>query len=133
MEELILQRQFNEGGASQLCFDIQQNLIPLFGQYTTKPEIYFKEYVSVRYITLHHFLIVFYFDNRLKDACTLLRLPRPITLLLLDTLSVAIQDSESTSVKSNRATFNGKQALKDQGIKKLSVEDSLSVLRRRIL
>ncbi|EFX76487.1 hypothetical protein DAPPUDRAFT_322360 [Daphnia pulex] len=112
LEELILQRQFNEGGASQLCFDIQQNLIPLFGQYTTKPEIYFKE---------------------LKDACTLLRLPRPITLLLLDTLSVAIQDSESTSVKSNRATFNGKQALKDQGIKKLSVEDSLSVLRRRIL
>nr|CAH0101935.1 unnamed protein product [Daphnia galeata] len=112
LEELILQRQFNEGGVAQLCFDIQQNLIPLFGQYTTKPESYFKE---------------------LKDACTLLRLPRPITLLLLDTLSVAVQDSESTSVKSNRATFSGKQALKDQGIKKLSVEDSLSVLRRRIL
>ena len=38
-----MQRQFNEGGAAQLCFDIQQNLIPLFGQYTPKPDSYFKE------------------------------------------------------------------------------------------
>lgn len=71
--------------------------------------------------------------NRLKDACTLLRLPRPITLLLLETLAIAVQDSDNTLVRSNRAIFNGKQALKEQGIKKLSVEDALSVLRRRIL
>lgn len=112
LEELILQRQFNDGGAAQLSFDVQQNLIPLFGQYTTKPENYFKE---------------------LKDACTLLRLPRPITLLLLETLAIAVQDSDNILVRSNRAIFNGKQALKEQGIKKLSVEDALSVLRRRIL
>nr|CAG4650896.1 EOG090X04F1 [Simocephalus serrulatus] len=111
-EELILQRQFNDGGAAQLCFDIQQNLIPLFGQFTTKPESYFKD---------------------LKDACILLRLPRPITLLLLDTLAVAVQESDSPTTRSSRAAFSGKQALKDQGVKKLSVENALSVLRRRIL
>lgn len=42
-EELILQRQFNDGGTAQLCFDIQQNLIPLFSQLTSKPESYFRE------------------------------------------------------------------------------------------
>lgn len=69
----------------------------------------------------------------LKDACVLLLLPRPITLLLLDTLAVAVHEADSPSSKSNRATYSGKQALKDQGIKKLSVENALSVLRRRIL
>lgn len=70
---------------------------------------------------------------RLKDACTLLRLPRPITLLLLDTLALAVQDDGSASVKAGRALADGKMALKDQGVRKLSVEDALSVLRRRIL
>ena len=42
-EELVLQRQFNDGGAAQLCFDIQHNLIPLFSQFTAKPESYFRE------------------------------------------------------------------------------------------
>nr|CAG4641615.1 EOG090X04F1 [Eurycercus lamellatus] len=42
-EELILQRQFNDGGAAQLCYDIQQNLIPLFSQLTSRPESYFRE------------------------------------------------------------------------------------------
>lgn len=82
------------------------------------------------------FHVIFYsilFIVSLKDVCILLRLPRPITLLLLDTLAVAVQDSESTPSKTSRAALNGKQALKDQGIKKLSVEDSLSVLRHRIL
>nr|CAG4649251.1 EOG090X04F1 [Scapholeberis mucronata] len=73
LEELILQRQFNEGGAAQLCFDIQQNLIPLFSQYTPKPDNHFKE---------------------LKDACILLRLPQPITVLLLDTLAATVQESD---------------------------------------
>ena len=79
-------------------------------------------------IEFHSFLIF-----SLRDACILLRLPRPITLLLLDTLALAVQDSESSSSKSARAAVNGKQALKDQGIKKLSVESALSVLRRRIM
>lgn len=74
-----------------------------------------------------------FFFIRLKDACVLLRLPRPITLLLLDTLAVALQDDASSSLIASRALANGKQALKDQGVRKLSVEDALSVLRRRIL
>ena len=70
--------------------------------------------------------------SSLKDACTLLRLSRPITLLLLDTLAEVVQDGENTLARS-RAASNGKQALKDQGIKKLTIEDALSVLRHRIL
>ena len=108
----IVQCQFNDGGAAQLCYDIQSNLIPLFSQMTSRPESYFRE---------------------LKDSCTLLRLPKPITTLLLDTLALAVQDDGNASVKCARALSNGKLAFKDQGIKKLSVEDSLSVLRRRIM
>ena len=107
-EELILQRQFNDGGAAQLCYDIQSNLIPLFSQMTSRPESYFRE---------------------LKDSCTLLRLPKPITTLLLDTLALAVQDDGNASVKCARALSNGKLAFKDQGIKKLSVEDSLKCFK----
>lgn len=42
-EELVLQRQFNQGGAAQLAYDIQQNLVPLFSQMTNKPENFFRE------------------------------------------------------------------------------------------
>ena len=41
--QVILQNHFNEGGAMQLNFDMTRNLFPLFGQYTQKPENYFKE------------------------------------------------------------------------------------------
>nr|CAG4650082.1 EOG090X04F1 [Sida crystallina] len=86
LEELILQRQFNDGGTAQLCYDIQQNLIQLFSQFTKYPESYFRE---------------------LKDACTLLRLPRPINLLLIDTLSQSVQlDESNASTKNSRAIAN---------------------------
>lgn len=64
----------------------------------------------------------------------LLRLTQPITVLLLDTLIMAIDENDDdASSKSNRIVYSGKQALKDHGIKKLSVEDSLNVLRRKIM
>lgn len=69
---------------------------------------------------------------RLKDACTLLRIAKPIAFLLLDTLALAVQ-SEDDNPRTNRAIANAKQALRDQGIRKLNIEDSLSVLRHRIL
>ena len=40
---MILANHFNEGGASQLNFDMTRNLFPLFGQYTNRPESYFKK------------------------------------------------------------------------------------------
>jgi len=111
-EELVLQRQFNQGGAAQLAYDIQQNLIPLFSQMTNKPENFFRE---------------------LSDSCTILLLNRPITMLLLDTLAQAVHDEDDTSIKSIRSVTNGKQALKDQGIRKLKIDEALSVLRRKML
>lgn len=70
---------------------------------------------------------------RLSDSCTILLLNRPITLLLLDTLAQAVHEEDNTSIKSIRAVANGKQALKDQGVRKLKTEQALSVLRRKIL
>lgn len=40
-DELILENRFNEGGSTQLKYDITRNLFPLFAQYTEKPETYF--------------------------------------------------------------------------------------------
>ncbi|KAK0173873.1 hypothetical protein PV328_007015 [Microctonus aethiopoides] len=40
-EGVILENQFNTGGAAQLKYDITRNLFPLFGLYTEKPESYF--------------------------------------------------------------------------------------------
>ncbi|XP_066561611.1 RAD50-interacting protein 1 isoform X2 [Amia ocellicauda] len=41
-QEVILSNHFNEGGASQLQFDMTRNLFPLFGHYCKRPENYFK-------------------------------------------------------------------------------------------
>lgn len=54
-------------------------------------------------------------------------------MLLLDTMAQAVQDEDDTSVKSIRSVTNAKQALKDQGIRKLKIDQALSVLRRKIL
>jgi len=54
--------------------------------------------------------------------------------LLLDTLAQCVQvDENALSAKSSRAIASGREALKDQGVTKLSMDDALSVLRRRIL
>lgn len=42
-EELVLENRFNEGGATQLKFDITRNLFPLFAQYTERPDTYFNK------------------------------------------------------------------------------------------
>lgn len=41
IEDVILENTFNEGGAQQLHFDVRRNLLPLFSQYTSKPDAYF--------------------------------------------------------------------------------------------
>lgn len=43
LEEVILQNRFNDGGASQLEFDMTRNLFPLFGEFTHKPDNYFRQ------------------------------------------------------------------------------------------
>lgn len=80
----MLQRHFNDGGTAQLCHDVEQNLLPLFRQFTGRPESYFRE---------------------LKDACLLLRLPRPINLLLVDTLVQCVQVGGFLFLVQSRSLF----------------------------
>lgn len=40
-EDLIMDNRFNEGGALQFKFDIIRNLLPLFSQFSEKPNNYF--------------------------------------------------------------------------------------------
>ena len=42
-EEVILQNNFNDGGAMQLQYDMLRNMFPLFGQFTSKPDVYFPQ------------------------------------------------------------------------------------------
>ncbi|XP_071500381.1 RAD50-interacting protein 1-like isoform X1 [Diadema antillarum] len=42
-QEVILTSQFNEGGAAQIHFDMTKGLFPLFGEFTQRPENFFKE------------------------------------------------------------------------------------------
>ena len=41
--QIILASHYNDGGASQLQFDMTKNLFTLFAEYTQKPENYFKQ------------------------------------------------------------------------------------------
>ncbi|KAK3717328.1 hypothetical protein QZH41_011566, partial [Actinostola sp. cb2023] len=41
-QKVILECHFNEGGVAQLQFDMTKHLFTLFGEYTSKPENYFK-------------------------------------------------------------------------------------------
>ncbi|VDI67318.1 RAD50-interacting protein 1 [Mytilus galloprovincialis] len=65
VNEIIIPNQFNETGASQIEFDMCRNLFPLFGEYTQKPENYFRE---------------------IKEACILLTLKTGSACLLKELL-----------------------------------------------
>lgn len=43
-EDLILDNRFNDGGALQFKYDVTRNLLPLFSQYTERPDMYFTQY-----------------------------------------------------------------------------------------
>ena len=40
-EDLVKDNRFNDGGALQLKYDVTRNLLPLFSQFTERPESYF--------------------------------------------------------------------------------------------
>lgn len=65
VNEIIIPNQFNETGAKQIEYDMCRNLFPLFGEYTQKPENYFRE---------------------IKEACILLTLNKGSASLLKELL-----------------------------------------------
>lgn len=101
-EKLVLANTFNEGGAKQLKFDIMRNLLPLFAQYTDKPDSY---------------------CTHLNEACILLNVTQGSALLLKEMLTVL---EGATGVEDKRG-----QALKEIGVCTFGPHESLKVLGQR--
>ncbi|KAL4240719.1 RAD50-interacting protein 1 [Mactra antiquata] len=102
-EEVILRNKFNEGGAAQLQFDMARNLFPLFGEFTPKPENYFKE---------------------VKEAYTLLNLNVGSAILLKEVLNSAL----NTPMKDQGKMAEARAALHDVGVYKLTLKQAELVL-----
>lgn len=104
IDSMIMNTKFSEGGAAQFKFDIERNLLPLFGQYSRRPGLLFKN---------------------LSDSCTLLSLPFGTALLLHQTLKAGNKTTNADELKSM------KEALKEVGIVSLPITLAVDVLERR--
>lgn len=92
------------GGADQLKFDVERNLLPLFGQYSRRPGLLFKN---------------------LTDSCTLLSLPFGTAFQLKETLKEGCKTTDPEELKKM------KDALKEVGIISLPITLAVDVLIRR--
>lgn len=104
IDSMIMNTKFSEGGSAQFKFDILRNLIPLFGQYSRRPGLLFKN---------------------LADSCTLLSLPFGTALLLFQT----IKDANKTANSDELSKM--KDALREVGIISLPITLAVDVLLRR--
>jgi RAD50-interacting protein 1 len=111
-KEIILSNQFNDGGISQLEFDVKRYLLPILNEFSS------------------NFSIENYFINT-KEALVLLNLNEGSSLLLRETLNKGLHKS-SNEHDQNMNTYNAKNALKEFGIKQLTLEDAELVLSLRI-
>ncbi|XP_048248594.1 RAD50-interacting protein 1-like [Haliotis rufescens] len=107
LDEVILSNHFNEGGAAQLQFDMTRNVFPLFGEFTNKPETYFRE---------------------VKEACTLLTLKTGSAILLKEVLYSALHEAKKDP---NAKSTDPKSALHEVGIYKIPSSLAESILSRR--
>ncbi|XP_076459173.1 RAD50-interacting protein 1-like [Babylonia areolata] len=107
LNEVILTNHFSEGGAIQLQFDMTRNLLPLFGEFTQKPEAYFRE---------------------VKEACILLTLKTGSAILLKEVLYSALHEpSRDPNVKKT----DPRAALHEVGVFALTPEQAETVLSLR--
>jgi hypothetical protein len=104
IDSMIMNTKFSDGGAAQFKFDIQRNLVPLFGQYSRRSRILFKN---------------------LNDACNLLTLPFGTALLLHQTLKSANKTTKSDELQKM------KDALKEVGVVSLPITLAVDVIERR--
>lgn len=104
IDSMIMNTKFSEGGSTQFRFDIERNLLPLFGQYSRRPGLLFKN---------------------LRDACTLLTLPFGTALLLHQLLKDGNKTTNSEEVKKM------KDALKEVSIVSLPITLAVDVIERR--
>lgn len=104
IDSMIMNTKFSEGGSAQFRFDIERNLVPLFGQYSRRPGLLFKN---------------------LSDSCILLSLPFGTALLLHQTLKAGNKTTNAEELKSM------KEALKEVGIVSLPITLAVDILERR--
>lgn len=109
LDEVILSNYFSDGGAAQLQFDLTRNLFPLFGDYTQKPDAYFR---------------------LIKEACILLNLKVGSAILLKQVLEVAI-DHGTANGDPNATVTDPKAALYEIGVFKLTPDKSLQIISLR--
>ncbi|XP_037073553.1 RAD50-interacting protein 1-like [Pollicipes pollicipes] len=89
-DELVMANEFNEGGATQLRFDLSQNLVALFGELTAQPERLFEPLLA---------------------ACCLLTLPTGSALLLRETLRSAPDTASLALAEAGAHGLTGPEAL----------------------
>lgn len=104
IDSMIMNTKFSEGGAAQFKFDVDRNLLPLFGQYSRRPGLLFKN---------------------LADSCILLSLPFGTALLLHQTLKSGYKTTSAEEMS------NMKAALKELGIISLPITLAVDILERR--
>jgi RAD50-interacting protein 1 len=104
IDSMIMNTKFSEGGSAQFKFDITRNLIPLFGQYSRRPGLLFKN---------------------LSDACNLLSLPFGTAMLLHQTLKAGNKTTNAEELQTM------KDALKEVGIISLPITLAVDILERR--
>ncbi|XP_077980445.1 RAD50-interacting protein 1-like [Glandiceps talaboti] len=95
-EEVIISNRFNEGGAAQLQYDMTRNLFPMFGEFTQRPDNFFKD---------------------VKEACILLNLNLGSAILLRDILFHALHEDTSDDSPSQPKP---RAALNDIGVYRLT-------------
>lgn len=105
-EEVILQTRFSDIGAAQLKFDMTRGLFPIFGEFTQKPENYFK---------------------LIKESVILLNLPHATTFLLRDTIRMWNDDQDTFSL-----VVSPVKALAEHGITVLSPREADTIMNIRI-
>ncbi|XP_022095559.1 RAD50-interacting protein 1-like isoform X2 [Acanthaster planci] len=107
-EEVILANQFNEGGALQLHYDMTKGLFSQFGDFTQRPENYFKE---------------------IKESCILLNLKTGSAILLRDLLYQTLHAKQTIDVHGRDPSPDA--ALRDVGVYRLSPKAAEIVLNLR--
>ncbi|XP_042191610.1 RAD50-interacting protein 1 [Callorhinchus milii] len=105
-QDIILANHFNEGGSTQLQFDMTRNLFPLFAHYCKRPENYFKQ---------------------IKEACIVLNLNMGSALLLREML----QTPSNSDTVSNSKLPSATAALNEIGVFKLAPRDVEILLNLR--
>lgn len=105
-EEVILLTRFSEAGARQFKFDMTRGLFPIFGEFTQKPENFFR---------------------LIKESIILLTLPHATTFLLRDTIRMWNDDQDAFSL-----VVSPVKALAEHGVNLLSPREADTIMNIRI-